>query len=77
MRGASSRAASSPTRSPVRTAALLAYGRGVVDLLCLAISLRERAFDCLCDALLVPDGEVVGVEDHSCHTMRLNHGGDH
>jgi len=31
---------------------------------CLAISLGERTFDCLRDALLIPDGEVVAVEDH-------------
>jgi len=42
---------------------------------CLAISLGERTFDCLRDALLIPDGEVVAVEDHSCHTMRLDQDG--
>lgn len=38
---------------------------------CVAISLVERTFDCLRDALLVPDGEVVAVEEHPCHTTRI------
>jgi hypothetical protein len=41
---------------------------------CLAISLDERTFDCLRDALLIPDGEVVAVEEHPCHTPRLDPG---
>jgi len=43
---------------------------------CLAtISLGERTFDCLRDALQIPDGEVLAVEDHPCHTMRLDQDG--
>ena len=42
---------------------------------CLAISLSKRTFDCLRDALLIPDGEAMAVEDHPCHTMRLDQDG--
>ena len=41
----------------------------------LAISLGERTFDCLRDALQTPGGEVVAVEDHPCHTMWLDQDG--
>jgi hypothetical protein len=42
---------------------------------CLAIRLGERTFDCQRDALLISDGEIVAIEDHACHTMRLDQDG--